>query len=337
MALARKTCVIGGGAFGTALAEVLASNRHNVHVWVRSTGQVEEVRRYRENKTYLPGHKLQENVHFTTDVMEAVSEAALVLLAIPTQFLRSFLSANRSIFPVGVPIVTCAKGIELTTLQFPYDILIDELPGKYHKFFAALSGPSFAKEIVMKQPTSVTVSAKHSEIGTTVQELLSSRAHNFRVYTNDDIVGIEVAGAVKNVLAIASGASHGLGFGNNTRAMLICRGLAEINRLSTKLGSNGKCLSGLAGVGDLLLTCSSEMSRNFTVGRKLASGLSLAEIEKSSTAVAEGVATAKALFELANVYHVDMPICQGVYEVLYEDKSIAAVIDQLATRPLTSE
>ena len=157
------------------------------------------------------------------------------------------------------------------------------------------------------------------------------------MYTNDDIIGIEVAGAVKNVLAIASGAAHGLGFGNNTRAMLICRGLAEINRLAAKLGSNGKCLGGLAGVGDLLLTCSSEMSRNFTVGRKLAAGQSLLDIERASSAVAEGVATAKALYELAKLYEVDMPICQTVYSVLYEHKSIESAIEQLATRPLTSE
>jgi glycerol-3-phosphate dehydrogenase (NAD(P)+) len=333
----KRACVIGGGAFGTALAEVLASNTHAVNVWVRSSAQVEEVKQFRENRRYLEGYKLNNNVKFTTDVTEAVQDAKIVLLAIPTQFLRSFLSANRSVLPVGVPIVTCAKGIELTTLQFPYDILIDELPGKYHKYFAALSGPSFAKEVVQKQPTSVTVSAKNPEVASEVQEILSSRAHNFRVYTNDDIVGIEVAGAVKNVLAIASGACSGLGFGNNTRAMLVCRGLAEISRLSAKLGSNGKCISGLAGVGDLLLTCSSELSRNFTVGKKLALGASLAEINSSSTTVAEGIATTKALRELAQIYEVDMPICHGVYTVLYESKSIQNAMEELATRPLTSE
>ena len=337
MSAEKHSCVVGGGAFGTALAEVLASNHHTVKVWVRSSRQVEEVQQFRENKTYLKGHKLHENIQFTTDIQDAVKGVQIVLLAIPTQFLRSFLSANRSVFPVGVPIVTCAKGIELTTLQFPYDILTDELPGKYHKYIAALSGPSFAGEVVQKQPTSVTVSAKYPPVAAEVQRLLSSRAHNFRVYTSADIVGVEVAGAVKNVLAIASGAFHGLAFGNNSRAIIICRGLAEIARLSSKLGSDGKCLSGLAGVGDLLLTCSSELSRNFTVGKKLALGSSLSDIESSSLTVAEGVATAKALHELATIHHVDMPICKAVYQVLYENKSIQTVMEELATRPLTSE
>jgi glycerol-3-phosphate dehydrogenase len=247
------------------------------------------------------------------------------------------LVKNRSTFPVGIPIVACAKGIEVETLFFPYDILLDELPGKYSKYLAVLSGPSFAKEVIAKQPTSVTLSANNPATASLAQAMISSREYNFRVYTSDDIIGCEVAGAVKNVLAIAAGAAGGLGFGNNTRAMLVCRGLAELCRLAAKLGSSGKCLSGLAGVGDLMLTCSSELSRNYSVGRRLAQGEGIEEILASTQSVAEGVSTAEGLHALAERHGVEMPICTEVYRVLYQGKTITQALLDLTMRPLSAE
>jgi glycerol-3-phosphate dehydrogenase (NAD(P)+) len=226
--------VIGGGAFGTALGLVLARKGAKVKVWVRSTEQAAEVNATRENKKYLPNVSLPENMEWTSTISSAVEGSELVLLAIPTQFLRSFLEANRSTLPVGVPIVVCAKGIEIGTLQTPFQITHDELPGKYAKYMAVISGPSFAKEIADNQPTMLTCAAEDPALNNLVQRKLSCKQANFKVYTSPDIIGCEIAGAVKNVLAIASGASAGCGFGNNTRAALICRGLTEMTRLAQR-------------------------------------------------------------------------------------------------------
>ncbi|KAF4701254.1 hypothetical protein FOZ63_006267, partial [Perkinsus olseni] len=322
------------GSFGTALALVLARKGCEVSVWARTEEQCQRVNETRENKNYMPGVTLPESIHWTNSVEEAVEDVEMVLLVIPTQFLRNFVASNRAILPVGVPIVLCAKGIEVDSLETPYQIVEDELPGKYSKYLAVLAGPSFAKEMAQNQPTNVTVASKNREVATRVQSQLSSREANFRVYTSDDFIGCEICGAVKNVLAIASGASTGLGFGNNTRAALICRGLAELNRLARKMGSNSKCMSGLAGVGDLLLTCSSELSRNFTVGYRLAKGETLEEINSSMKSVAEGVATAKSLWTLADQLNVDMPISGEVYKVLYEGKDVREALTLLQSRPL---
>ena len=234
--------------------------------------------------------------------------------------------------PVGVPLVLCAKGIEVSTLKLPYDVVRDELPGKYSRYICVLSGPSFAKEIAARHPTSVVVAAGDMDIAEKVQKQMTSPDHNFRVYTIKDVIGAEVAGAVKNVLAIAAGAVYGLGYGSNSRAALICRGLVEMTRLAERMGSDASCMRGLAGMGDLLLTCSSELSRNFTVGRRLAQGEKLADIVASSNSVAEGVATTKALHQLTRDLSVDMPLCNEVYKVLYEDKDVRCVLNDLQAR-----
>ena len=324
--------VLGGGSFGTSLALVLASKQYRVKVWVRCKDQVKAVNEARENEKYLPGIMIPENVEWTSDVNYAVEHSELVLFAIPTQFIRSFAQSNRATLPVGVPLVLCAKGIELNTLQLPYDILRDELPGKYSKSICVLSGPSFAKEIAAGHPTSVVVAAQEIDVADRVQRSMTCPAMNFRVYTVSDVMGAEIAGAVKNVLAIAAGAVAGLGYGSNTRAALICRGLVEMTRLAEKMGSDTSCLRGLAGIGDLLLTCSSELSRNFTVGRRLASGEKLEAILSSSTSVAEGVATTKALHELSRKLGVEMPLCEEVYKVLYEQKDVGCVLADLQSR-----
>lgn len=281
----------------------------------------------------------KDHIRAYTSIEEACSpDCALVLLIIPTQFLRTFLQNNISSLPTGCPIVACAKGIEVTTGETPYEMMVGELPGKYHKNFAVLAGPSFAMEIMDGQPTNVVVASTNTDVAALVQRFVSDGS-SLRAYLSDDVHGIEIAGAVKNVLAIASGALSGLGFGNNARAALICRGLAELTRLAVKSGSNGRSMAGLAGVGDLMLTCSSELSRNFTVGKKLASneGMTLEEITGGTMAVAEGVSTAKSLKKLAVKLGVEMPICDAVYCALYEGLPIKEALLALQARPLGAE
>lgn len=339
--LSRAT-VIGGGAFGTALAMVLAKKserieRPIIHVWVRHPEIAQTVNETRMNERYLPGVPFPDNVLFTSEILTAVKDSELVLVAIPTQFLRSFLESNRSTLPVGVPIVLCSKGIECGSLQTPFEIMRDELPGKYAKWISVLAGPSFAKEMAASQPTGVAVAAEDIAVTQQVMRLMSSRAANFRCYGSTDVMGCEVAGAVKNVLAIASGCCTGLGLGNNSRAALVCRGLSEMSELAKQAGSNGKSLSGLAGVGDLMLTCSSELSRNFTVGLRLAKGEKLPDILGSMSAVAEGVASAKSIKELCAKHKIQMPICEQVYELLYNEKNPAVGVKELLERPLRHE
>lgn len=214
--------------------------------------------------------------------------------------------------------------------------MLAELPGKYHKYFGVLAGPSFAAEIMQGQPTNVVVASESEDLAKEVARYVSDGA-SLRAYISDDVHGIEIAGAVKNVLAIASGALDGLKFGNNARAALVCRGLAELTRLAVATGSNGRSMAGLAGVGDLMLTCSSSLSRNFTVGNQLASGMTLEEISGGTNAVAEGVATAKSVRMLAGKLGVEMPICEAVYQCLYEGKAPKKALEELQARPLGAE
>jgi len=230
-----------------------------------------------------------------------------------------------------VPIVCCSKGIEQSTLRTPYEILVDELPGKFHDSLAVVSGPSFAKEVAAGLPTNVTCAASNPECARKVQSALSTQI--FRVYTGSDIIGAELCGAVKNVLAIACGTSDGLGFGANARAGLITRGLAEMARLVVKKGGRTSTVTGLAGVGDLVLTCSSSLSRNFTVGKGLAEG----KAPDAGSAVAEGVETSRAIYNLAQELGVDMPVCTAVFRVLHEGRFVKEALAELQNRPLRSE
>lgn len=223
-----------------------------------------------------------------------------------------------------------------TSQQTHTQKMLAELPGKYHKYFGVLAGPSFAAEIMEGQPTNVVVASQSEDLAKEVARYVSDGA-SLRAYISDDVHGIEIAGAVKNVLAIASGALDGLNYGNNARAALVCRGLAELTRLAVATGSNGRSMAGLAGVGDLMLTCSSELSRNFTVGKKLAAGMTLEEINADTNAVAEGVATAKSVRMLAEKLNVEMPICEAVYHCLYEGMSPKKALEGLQARPLGAE
>ena len=333
-----KATIIGGGAFGTALATVIARKGGLAHVWVRDEAQAAKVNEARRNEKYLPEFELHERVVFTSDVVAACRDTQLVLLALPTPYVRGFLTENRSTFPVGVPLLLCAKGIEVESLQTPFEIVRDELPGKYTRWLGVLAGPSFAKEMMRGLPTNVVVASDDPQVSFLAVKLLASRAASFRAYATPDVMGCEIAGAVKNVLAIAAGAAHALGLGNNARAGLLCRGLAEMRRLALASGSSGRCLSGLAGVGDLMLTCSSELSRNFSAGARLAKGEPVQFTGPTGAAgVAEGVLSARAIRDLALAKGVDMPLSLQVYRVLYEGAAVLDALKLLNERPMCVE
>jgi glycerol-3-phosphate dehydrogenase (NAD(P)+) len=326
--------VLGGGAYGTALAQVLARKGANVKMWIREPDVVAAINSKHENTVFLPKVPLEHRITATSNIGEALRDAQLVLLVIPTQFLRQVMVANRSTLPVGVPLVCCAKGVENETLQCPYEILIEELPGKYHHWIAALSGPSFAEEVALGQPTSVLVAAKAVAVAEQIQVAMSDES--FRVYTGSDVIGAEIGGAVKNVLAIACGAANGAGFGSNTAALLMTRGLMEMTRLAVKKGAQPATLMGLAGVGDLVLTCTSVKSRNFSVGQRIARGESIQGIT-GGVAVAEGIKTAESIHQMAKTLGVEMPICEEVYQVIHHGKPFLQALGDLKSRPLSAE
>eukprot|EP00429_Kryptoperidinium_foliaceum_P062681 CAMPEP_0176079202 /NCGR_PEP_ID=MMETSP0120_2-20121206/39612_1 /TAXON_ID=160619 /ORGANISM="Kryptoperidinium foliaceum, Strain CCMP 1326" /LENGTH=352 /DNA_ID=CAMNT_0017412957 /DNA_START=42 /DNA_END=1100 /DNA_ORIENTATION=+ len=330
-AVASRVCVLGGGAFGTAMAQHLAVKGSQVTMWALEQEVIDSVNNQHENPAYLPGFKLSERLVATLSVEEAVEGAEMVLLIIPTPFIASWIHENQRKLPWTVPLVCCSKGIEESTLRTPYEILVDELPGKYHNQLCVLSGPSFAKEIAGGLPTNATCAAKCSEVAYRVQSLVSTKS--FRAYSASDVVGAELCGAVKNVLAIACGASDGLGFGDNARAALITRGLAEMARLIVKKGGRATTINGLAGVGDLVLTCSSKLSRNYSVGYSLAQGKPI----DSGKAVAEGVKTSLALHILADQLGVNMPICESVHKVIHAGVPLKNVLASLQGRSLKSE
>ena len=330
-----KATVLGGGAFGTAMAEVLGRKGTSVVMWVREPEVVAAINDAHENSVFLRGCPLSANVSATTAFEAAVGGGTeLILLVVPTPFLRRFVISHHHLLPRDVPLVCCSKGIENGTLLTPYEILVEELPGKFHPYLCALSGPSFAKEVAQGLPTSVTIASANEALARTVQEKISEPA--FRCYRSTDVIGAELCGALKNVIAIASGASEGFGFGCDARAALITRGLAEITRLAVAKGAQRETMMGLAGVGDLVLTCTSTLSRNFTVGRRVAGGETLAEISLDG-AVAEGVATSISVHEMAEKLGVEMPICEAVYAVLHGGKPIKDALAELQTRPLRAE
>jgi len=329
----KKVCIFGAGAWGTALAQHVAGMGKQANLVVREAEHnlMEVMNAQFENTDYLPGITLSENVHATCDPEEGVTGAEMLLFVVPTPFLRNFANSIHRILPTGVPIVNCSKGIENKTLKTGTEILKEELPGKYHQFMAALSGPNFAREISRGLPANSTIASENPDNSKQVQNILSSKL--FRCYTSDDLIGVEIGGALKNVIAIAAGVSDGLELGDSARASLITRGLAEMTRLAVRRGGNPMTLSGLSGVGDLVLTCSSSLSRNRTLGFELAQGRSLPEMMASRKTVAEGYKTSKSTYQYIEHYDVDMPISKEVYRVLHEGKSLADAIETLLSRP----
>ena len=325
-----KVAVLGAGSWGTALSKLLAENGHRTLLWARYQHEADAINEARVNEVYLPGFTLPENLHATGDLDEALADAELVLSVVPTIGLRDVLGKAASRLPAGAPILSCTKGIETSTLKLVSEIFEELLPKALHGRVTYLAGPSFAREVAARMPTAVTVAGTDEEACHRVQALLMN--DTFRVYTTDDVVGCELGGALKNVIAIAAGVGDGLGFGHNARAAIITRGLAEIGRLAAALGAHPMTISGLAGIGDLVLTCTGDLSRNRTVGLALGRGQKLADILAGMTMVAEGVNTTKSAYELAQKRGVEMPITAAMYRILYEDQDPRTAVVDLMTR-----
>lgn len=330
-----RATVVGAGAFGTALTTVLAQTFFEVRLWAREPEVVSGVNQQHENPLFLKGVRLPKNVSASANLGDVVPGAELLVSAVPSQFARGVMQKAVAHLPPNVPVVSVSKGIENGTLLLPTQILEECLPKEVHPYLAALSGPSFAKEIAAGVPTLVTIAARNEEVAKHCQEAFST--DTFRSYTSTDLLGIQLGGALKNVIAIAAGISDGLGLGHNTRAALITRGLAEISRLGIQLGAQPMTFAGLAGMGDLVLTCTGELSRNRTVGVELGKGKSLQDILSGTQAVAEGVKTAQSAHDLARKEGTELPICEQVYAILYEGKNPKEAVTELMTREPKAE
>lgn len=328
-----KIGVVGAGSWGTALADLLAGKGYPVDLWAYEPEVAKSINAERENKLFLPEIILEKNLHATNDLAEVVSGKDLVLMVAPSHTMRRVAGLAKPHLSDDAIVVTASKGIETDSLLTMTGILEEVLGGKNR--LAALSGPSFAMEVARRVPTVVSVAALNMDVANLVQSVFA--ASYFRVYTNTDMIGVELGGAVKNVIAIASGIVDGLGLGLNTRAALITRGLVEIRRLGIRLGANPHTFAGLAGVGDLILTCTGSLSRNHTVGIMIGEGKKLSDILSEMRMVAEGVNTAKSVYNLSQKIGVDMPIAQSVYNVLYADLEPKSAVYQLMTRDLKSE
>ncbi|MEA2115415.1 MAG: NAD(P)H-dependent glycerol-3-phosphate dehydrogenase [Thermodesulfobacteriota bacterium] len=332
-----KTAVIGAGNWGTALAKLLADKGEQVVLWGHDPAQIDALRRDRENRKYLPGATLPATLQ-PADNLNCVADCDCVVMVVPSHGFRQVFAALVPHLQPGTFLVSAVKGIEIGSRQTMNQIMESELANTNTQgtmFSGVLTGPSFADEVAVGQPTAITVGFADIDAARTVQHLFSTPF--FRVYTSTDIIGLEISAAMKNVIAIATGISDGLGYGLNTRAALITRGLAEITRLGVKLGANPLTFSGLGGLGDLVLTCTGSLSRNRTVGLKLGEGRTLEQALAEMTMVAEGVKTTKSCYNLAASVGVEMPILEQTYQILYENKDCRAAVQELYQRSLKEE
>ncbi|MGE5893898.1 MAG: NAD(P)H-dependent glycerol-3-phosphate dehydrogenase [bacterium] len=323
--------VIGAGSWGTAIAALLSKKGYPVTLWAFEKEVVQSIREKRVNHVFMPDVVLPDNLSVTNSFDDCLPAARFVVCVVPTQFVRGVFKQASSLLKEDAVIVSATKGIEKGSLKTVSEILGELCANR----IAVLSGPSFAKEVVRNLPTAVTLATRDKEAGRLLQEIFTT--DTFRVYTHDDIKGVEIGGALKNVIAIASGICDGLSLGFNARAALITRGIAEIARLGVKMGADPKTFAGLSGIGDLVLTCTGALSRNYSVGIKLGQGMRLAEIVGSTRSIAEGVETSVSAFDLAKRHGVDMPIVDQVYFVLHRDKNPREAVQELMTRSLKSE
>ena len=331
---ASKAAVLVAGSWGTALASVLRDNGHDVTLWTRNHAQAEEINGRRANGRYLPDTRLPEGLSATTDIASAVKDAALVLFAAPSSAMREVVRQAAPHMPPGALCVHAAKGFEAGTLKRMTTVMAEEL-GRPETDMVVLSGPSHAEEVVRRLPTTVVVASASQEAAEHAQDLFINNC--FRVYTNADVIGVEVAAAIKNIIALAAGLSDGLGFGDNAKAALITRGLTEIGRLGEAMGAHPLTFAGLAGVGDLVVTCTSKHSRNWRAGAMLAQGLALEEVLSRMGMVVEGVRTTRAARELADRYGVQMPITDALYGVLFDGTTPKEAVERLMGRGRTHE
>lgn len=335
MERSKKTAVLVAGSWGTALACVLADNGHRVSLWSRNSGQVDEINSKRTNTQYLAGHSLPDGIAATVSLQEAVEGAQAVVLAAPSAAMREVARQVKPYLSDDALVIHATKGFETGSLLRMSAVIAEELPDYDADRIVVLSGPSHAEEVIARNPTTIVVAAERIEAAEAAQDLFINPY--FRVYTNTDVSGVELAGALKNIIALGAGMSDGLGFGDNAKAALITRGLAEISRLGAAMGASPLTFAGLAGVGDLVVTCTSRHSRNWRAGHAVGQGRGVDEVLRTMGMVVEGVKTTKAAVELARRYDVTMPIAQQLYDVLFEGKSPKLAVEDLMGRGRTHE
>lgn len=325
-----KVAIIGAGSWGTALAHVAAENNNSTYLWVRRRELAEEMIKTRENRPYLPGVKISPKINISTDLEEVVSEADIIIVAVPSQAVRTMARKISNFIKDDVIVTSASKGIELNSLKRMSEVLAEELENVKTQNIVALSGPSHAEEVIKNLPTAIVAASSGEQAAEKVQDVLINC--NFRVYTNSDVIGVELGGALKNIIAICSGISDGLGLGDNTKAALMTRGIVEITRLGVKLGASPATFSGLSGIGDLIVTCSSDFSRNRRAGIQIGQGKTVEEVIQSTNMVIEGINTTKATFLLAQKHKIEMPITEQAYLVLFEGKDPEVAVKSLMSR-----
>ena len=330
-----KIGVVGAGSWGTALANLLAQKGFPVDLWVFEKEVEEQIRDRRENEVFLPGIRLSDNLAPSNDIARVVTDKDFLITVVPSHLVRTVAGEMAPHVSPDTVVVSAPKGIENQTYLTMTQVLGEMMPALPSENITVLSGPSFAREVVANVPTAVTVAGRDAEVAVRVQHIFATPY--FRVYTSDDPVGVELGGAVKNVIAIAAGIIDGLNLGLNTRAALITRGQTEIRRLGLELGANPRTFTGLAGIGDLILTCTGDLSRNHTVGKQIGRGKSLKSILSEMRMVAEGVKTSKSVYNLARKLKVEMPISSEIYQVLYHDVPPKEAVFRLMTRDLKDE
>jgi glycerol-3-phosphate dehydrogenase (NAD(P)+) len=330
-----KVCVMVAGSWGTALATVLADNGNQVSLWTRDPAHAADINATRVNRRFLPDAALPSNITATSSVEEAVKGAHAVLLAPPSGAMREVTRQIQPWITGDTLIIHATKGFEVGTLKRMTEVIAEELPHTDPKKIVVLSGPSHAEEVIRRSPTTVVVAAQCADSAEKAQDLFMNSS--FRVYTNPDVTGVEISGALKNIIALGAGLSDGLEFGDNAKAALITRGLAEIARLGLAMGANPLTFAGLAGVGDLIVTCTSKHSRNWRAGYLLAQGNSVDEVLASMGMVVEGIKTTKSAYALAQVHDIRMPITTELYQLLFEEKSPKHAVEDLMGRVRTHE
>ncbi|MDO0958840.1 NAD(P)H-dependent glycerol-3-phosphate dehydrogenase [Staphylococcus haemolyticus] len=330
-----KITVFGMGSFGTALANVLAENGHTVLMWGKNEDSVKELNDHHQNKRYLKDVVLDSRIKATSDIKEAVNFTDIYLMALPTKAMREVTSEIDSLIDSKKTFIHVAKGIENDTFKRVSEMIEDSISEDHNGGIGVLSGPSHAEEVVIKQPTTVAASSKDEKVSKLIQDLFMN--DYLRVYTNNDLVGVELGGALKNIIAVASGIVAGMGYGDNAKAALMTRGLAEIGRLGEKLGADPMTFLGLGGIGDLIVTCTSTHSRNYTLGFKLGQGQTMDEALNEMNMVVEGIYTTNSVYHLAKQQNVDMPITNALYKVLFEDNPVKDSVKDLMGRDKKSE
>ncbi|HHK5553211.1 NAD(P)H-dependent glycerol-3-phosphate dehydrogenase [Bacillus anthracis] len=325
-----KITVIGAGSWGTALSMVLADNGHEVRIFGNNKKQIREINEQHTNKSYLPGIQLSKGIKGYESLEEAMDGVNIVLLVVPTKAIRGVMRNLKSIVKQPITIIHASKGIEPGSFKRISEMIEEEMPKELVESIVVLSGPSHAEEVSLRHPTTVTAASYHLQAAEDTQRLFMN--NNFRVYTNRDVIGVELGGALKNIIALGAGISDGLDYGDNAKAALISRGLTEITRLGCEMGANPLTFAGLTGVGDLIVTCTSIHSRNWRAGNLLGKGHNLDEVLENMGMVVEGVRTAEAAYHLAKKVNVEMPITNAIYNVLFNGKSAKEEVDMLMGR-----